>query len=305
MRSSTGPLAKRAGHQHGLFTAADASSLGVTHQDLRSLVATGWCDRARPGVYRVVAAPRTQEQDLLAVVLFHGAGTVASHRSAAALWGMPGYRMRPSEVTRLHERNRRSPGGLVHGVLLLPDVHCTVRTGIPVTTVSRTIFDLAGIEHIGKVERALDTAIHRRLCTLLQLQHVFFALAGRGRRGTVAMRELLEARGEDYVPPASELERVARRVFADASIPLPRFEVHLGDAELIGRVDCFWRDAGLVVELDGRRYHGGLLARDADRKRDNRLMAEGWRVLRITWDDLRDRPQETAELVRRALRART
>ena len=115
------------------------------------------------------------------------------------------------------------------------------------------------------------------------------------------MRTLLEERGEGYIPPASELERLGRRLFAEDGLPTPEFEVHLGDGDLIGRVDCYWRSALLVVELDGGRFHDGLSSRDADRRRDNRLMAAGWRVLRFTWDDLVNRPVVTIRTIRAAL----
>ena len=199
-------------------------------------------------------------------------------------------------------RNRRSTG-IVHGSLWLPAQHLTVHDSIPTTRVARTLFDLAGVEPQRRVEIALDDALTRRLCTLRQINQVFFSLARRGRKGTVAMRELLEERGEGYVPPASELERRARRLFAARGVPMPGFEVHLGADDLIGRVDCVWKDARLVVELDGQRFHGSLSAREADRRRDNRLVSAGWRVIRVTWQDLKDRPEEIVMEILAALGA--
>jgi very-short-patch-repair endonuclease len=66
-------------------------------------------------------------------------------------------------------------------------------------------------------------------------------------------------------------------------------------------VDCVWREARLIVELDGERYHGSRSRRQADRERDNRLMAAGWRVIRITWDDLKNRPVHVVGQIRTAL----
>lgn len=294
-------LARQASTQHGLFTARQAAQYGVPLKAVRTLVSSGWCRRVGKGVYRVEAAPRSREQRLLAAVFVHGARAAASHRAAADHWAVPGFGRAAPEVTVEHGRNRRTHIGLVHGSLLLPDRHLTVRRGVPVTTVARTVFDLAGIEHMDRVGRALDHMIGRKMCTLRQVNQVFFALAGRGRRGTVAMRELLEARGEGYVPPASELERLGRKVFHEGGLPTPEFEVQLGDDDLIGRVDCCWRAARIVVELDGGRYHDGLSARESDRARDNRLVAAGWRVLRFTWDDLTLRPVETVRTIRTAL----
>lgn len=301
MKQYAGPLAAIARRQHGLFTSDQAVAHGVTGEMLRTLIQLGWCARLGDRVYRVEGAPRTRQQALLAATLVHVARAAGSHRAAADHWGVPGYAGAPPEVTVEHARNRRTALGTIHGSLRLPARHVTVRRDVPVTTIARTIFDLAGVEPEEKVGKALDYAVSRRMCTLRQVNQVFFALAGQGRRGTVAMRTLLEARGEGYVPPATELERLGRKVFSEGGLPTPDFEVHLGDEDLIGRVDCYWREAKLVVELDGGRYHDGLSARESDRKRDNRLMAQGWRVLRFTWDDLTLRPVETVATILAAL----
>ena len=301
VKPPAGSLATQARRQHGLFTVEQALEHGVTAPTLRNLLDAGWCQRLGRGVFAVTAAPRTRGQALLAATLVHQAPAAGSHRAAADLMGVPGFGSAPPEVTIEHGRNRRTALGLIHGSSLLPDRHVTVRNGIAVTTIARTLFDLAGVEPEDKVGRAIDFAISRKMCTLRQINQVFFALASRGRRGTVAMRTLLEQRGEGYVPPASELERLGRKVFREGGLPMPDFEVELGDGDLIGRVDCYWRSALLVVELDSGRYHDGLSARDSDRRRDNRLMASGWRVLRFTWDDLVNRPVETVATIRAAL----
>ncbi|HWJ96756.1 MAG TPA: DUF559 domain-containing protein [Acidimicrobiales bacterium] len=302
MEIDLAPLAEHAAAHHGLFRATDAGDRRISREQIRSLLRRGWCAQIVPGVYRVVAAPRTGRQALLAEIWSHPVGTIGSHRGAGFLWWLVGYRSPSVEVTFQLGHNQRN-GRRTHASLWLPASHVTVHDSIPVTTVARTLFDLAGLEPRGRVAIALDDALSRKLCTLRQINQVFFALAGRGRRGTVAMREMLEKRGEDYVPPSSALERLARKVFEESGLEMPTFELNLGDDDWIGRVDCVWRDAKLIVELDSERYHGSKSARDADRKRDNRLMATGWRVLRITWDDLKLRPQETVAQIKAALRA--
>jgi len=296
-------LARHAAAHHGLFRNSDAHEHGVTRDQVRYLLGRGWCRVLVPGLYRVEAAPRTARQALLAEVWAHPEGTVASHRGAGFLRHLVGYRSPTVEVTFPLGHNQRN-GRRTHASLWLPPSHVTVYDSIPVTTAARTIFDLAGIEPAGRVAIALDDALSRKLCTLREINQVFFALAGRGRRGTVAMREMLGQRGEDYVPPSSALERLARRVFDEYGLEMPTFEVDLGDGDWIGRVDCVWRDAKLIVELDSERHHGSKSARDADRTRDNRLMASGWRVLRVTWEDLKVRPRETVAQIKAALQAK-
>ncbi|HWJ62166.1 MAG TPA: DUF559 domain-containing protein [Acidimicrobiales bacterium] len=302
MEADLASLAAFTARHHGLFRASDAMDRAVTRQQIRSMVARGWCAVVVPGVYRVTAAPLTGRQAILAEVWSHPEGTVASHRGAAFLRSLVGYRSVRAEVSWQRGSNQRN-GRRTHSSLWLPPEHVTEYDGIPTTTVARTTFDLAGIEPKGRVSIALDDALSRKLCTLRQVNQVSFALAGRGRRGTVAMREMLEKRGEDYVPPSSALERLARKVFEEYGLEMPTFELNIGDDDWIGRVDCVWREAKLIVELDSERYHGSKSARDADRKRDNRLMATGWRVLRVTWDDLKLRPRETVEQIKAALRA--
>ena len=272
----------------------------MSRQALRTLIDEGWCLRIERELYRVAAAPTTHHQAVLAAVWARPAGAVASHRAAAYIWALLGFR-RPALDVSVPFGFTQPTGGRVRTSLWLPSQHVTTRDSIPVTRVARTLFDLAGVEPQERVKAIVDDALARGICSQGQLQSVFFALARRGRRGTAAMRELLEDMGPGYVAPASLLESVARSVFIDKGVPLPQFEVHLGDDELIGRVDCTWTDARLVVELDSQRFHGSPGARERDRQRDNRLVAAGWRVIRVTWDDLRDRPDEVATQILAAL----
>ena len=301
MNPHYGRLAARASGQHGVFTFGQAVELGVSKDRLAGLVESGWAQRVRPGVYRVRAAPRSTLQALVIGAWAAGSGSAASHGSGAHVWSVPGYSGWPVEVTCPRGRSQRTVHGVIHGSLWLPPSHLTVRSGVPVTTAARTAFDLAGCVSSAQLERDVDDLIHRGVCTGRQIQKVFFALAKRGRRGTAAMRDRIEAMGDGYIPPASELERRARRLIEEAHLPTPRFEIHLGDDDWIGRVDVLWDSARVVVELDSEQFHGSPLARKADRERDNRLMAAGWRVLRITWDDLVDRPEIVIRWIRAAL----
>jgi hypothetical protein len=300
MQPRFGPLANHAARHHGLFRWTDARRAGISEQDLRTLRAEGWCEPVARGVYRVVAAPISPHQAVLGAVWAHPEGAVASHRAAAFIWRLLGYHHPIPDVTVGTGRSQPT-GGLIRTSLWLPAQHVTVRDSIPVTRVARTIFDLAGIEPVGRMKAVIDDAIARRICTQRQIETAFFAMARKGRRGTAAMREILDDMGPGYIAPASELERVARRLFVERGVPLPRFEVQLGDDDLIGRVDCTWTEARLVVELDSQRFHGSGAARERDRQRDNRLVAAGWRVIRITWDDLRDRPSEVVAQILAAL----
>jgi predicted transcriptional regulator of viral defense system len=285
-------IAHAAERHHGLTTMAKLRAAGISQFTLQRWVEAGRLVAARRGVFRVAGAPTTAHQRLLAAVWFHGDRAVASHRAAASLWGLPGFGSDIVEVSKPRGRSQRRETCWVHGSLVLPDHHITDRLAIPVTTPARTLFDLAGVVHPARAERALDAALSSRLVRLGEVQVVFTELARRGRRGTVTMRELLEVRGEDYVAPNSELEALGRAVFAAAGLPEPEVEVNLGDDDWIGRVDLLFREERLVVELDSARHHSALLDRRADIERTRRLRMAGWRVKRVSWWDLVERADE-------------
>jgi hypothetical protein len=226
---------------------------------------------------------------------------VLSHESAAALWTLAGFRPGPPVITLPFGANQRSQLATIHVSRSLPTEHLARRERFPVTNVARTIADLAAMLPPPRLEVVIDDALAARRTTLASLLAMAAARSGPGQRGSATLRGLIDARRGIWVAPASELERRARRLWVDAGLPEPAYEVDVGDDAWIGRVDCLWREQRVIVELDGRRFHGGSTARDADRRRDNQLHASGWVVLRFTWDDIVERPDEVVALVRSAL----
>ena len=291
-----------AARQHGLVTWHQALALGLTRSAIAHRLARGRWQRVWPGVYRLAAAPVTCHQQLLAAVLAAGDGAVASRRSAAALFEIPGLRTDILEITLPRGATPSLVGVLTHESLWLPSEHVTAVAGIPTTSLPRTLFDLAGSERRERVERALDNCLSRRLVTPNALWCVHTELEERGRAGTRVMRELLEARGDGYVAPASELEKRLLDILSDAGLPVPAREINVGDDDRwVGRVELVYREAKVLIEADSRLHHSSLLDRASDLARDNRLMAAGWRVLRFDWDTIINRPHEVVALVRTAL----
>jgi len=194
-------------------------------------------------------------------------------------------------------------GANAHRSLVIPEHHRLGVDGIATSTLARTLFDLCGSVHALRAERALDNALARKQVTLAAAWRVLDDLAEHGRAGTVLMRELLEERGEHYVAPESELEARFVDLVRDFGLPEPRRQVDLGDADRwIGRVDFAWADAGLIVEVDGHRYHSARLDTAADAARDGAFDAAGWRVERLTWHDVTVRRSEVAARLRELLR---
>jgi hypothetical protein len=250
------------------------------------------------GVHRVAGAPPGARQALVAHILRGGTGTAASHRAAASLWELPGFSRHIVEISKPRGRSQRIANGRIHGSTRLPAHHITSVRGIPVTTPARTIFDLAGWVHPKRVTRALENALNMRLLDPLQQAAMVAELGKRGRRGTALMRRLCESHGVDHVAPASELEARLLEVFVDAGLPAPDQQVDLGDDEgWIGRVDFLYRGPKVVIEADGRRWHHA----GDDRVRDDRLTRAGWHVLRVTWEQLVNRPWEVVAATRNLL----
>lgn len=304
MRDMDRKIASMAEKQHGVFTWDQARGVGCTGDMAGHRLRTGRWQALAPAVYRLCGSPPTWEQRLMAAVVAAGPTAAASHRSAAALLGIPGFERRGQpEVTSPRARRHRGPATVAHRWRPFPDHHLTVVEGIVTTRVARTLVDLAGVLHPGRTERAVDNCLAAGTVTFRLLHETFLDLAGRGRTGTALMRALLAARGPLYVAPGSELEARFSHIFRSRGLPEPERQVDVGGcAEWIGRVDFVDRPIRVIYEVDGRRYHCSLLDREADARRDAALLAAGWReVVRFGWDDIVDRPEA---VVARVLRLR-
>lgn len=293
-----------ADRQHGVFSAAQARSAGASPEVTRWRVEAGLWERATRGVYRLPGAPDTWKQRLWIALLVAGPGAVVAREAAAALWGLPGFRNGPIEILAVHGmKDHRLPFGHFHESRSLPVSHVTMIDGIPVTTIERTLFDLAGVINEKRADRAIENALARRWTALDGLWNVWVDLAAPHRPGMRVMRKLLLKRGPGYVARESELE-IRFSEFLDANgIDQPDWQVELGDDDFIGRVDCLFRRARLIVELDGRIGHVGPLDEARDRERDKRLRALGFRVRRFTWEDVVLRPTWVRFELQKELRA--
>jgi very-short-patch-repair endonuclease len=207
--------------------------------------------------------------------------------------------MEPIVVSTERNGRRHLAGVRLEQSLALPQHHVQIVDRIPCTTMARTLFDLCGDVHALRAERALDTALARKLVKLPELWRVLDELAEHGRAGTVLMRSLLMEREPDYVPPESELEARFVALAKTHKLSEPERQVDLGDDNgWIGRVDFLFRGARIVVEVDGAEFHDGLVDQRHESERDARLEAAGWFVLRFCWDDVTNRSAAVARAIR-------
>ena len=285
--------------QHGLVTKSQMGQATV-HAELRR----GGLEVAARGVYRVSGSVPTWRQRLLAAVLAAGVGAAASGFAAAALWRIPGFPEGPIEVTRQSRAGRTSRRSTLHAVRRLPPRLLTEQDGIPVTTPELTLLDLCGVVHPLRAERAVDSALAARLVTVGRLEVALADVGRRGRNGTAVFREIVTGRSGAYVPPASELEAVFVSLVDQAGLVQPERQVVLGDERgPAGRVDFVYRAERVVIEVDGRRWHSADLDREADARRQARLQAAGWTVLRFTWRQLTKEPDLVISVLARVLAA--
>lgn len=269
--------------QHGVVARRQLIEAGVTSSAIARMLSSGWLLRVHAGVYAVAGARPTLRGRWMAAVLTSGRRALVSHRSGAELWRLiepiPG----PVHVTTT-SGGRSRPGIVFHRS---DDVgaHRAVRERIPVTTAERTLLDLAGRLGPATLRRAFEEADRRELLETARLQRV--CEQGRGRRGSAALRALVDA----HRPlPAidSVLERRFLRLCEDAGLPRPAIRVPIAGLE---EVDCLWPRARLVVELDSYAFHRGRASFERDRARDAALQLAGYRVVRIT-DRMLEQPDD-------------
>ncbi|MGH9177338.1 MAG: hypothetical protein ACRD0N_02125 [Acidimicrobiales bacterium] len=266
-----------ADQQYAVLARRQARALGATTPALRHRLRGPDWELVTHRVLRLVGAPRSARQQLMIGVLDAGPGSVVSHRAAAVLWRFPGFSLRTVEVSRPRSaRGGEATSVVLHLPRFLPDWHLTERHGIPVTSVARTLFDLAGGIHPARLERLVDSVVARSPSTLQALARMLDELSERGRHGVAAMRSILQDRPKGYVPAASGLERRFERILAEAGEPPLERQVDVGGHEWVGRVDYVDRALRLLFEIDSDLHHTSLVDRAHDACRDERLRAAGW-----------------------------
>lgn len=258
----------------------------------------GRLHRVRPGGFSVGHRLIPREGRWLAAVLTSGPDAVLSHWSAAALWAIRPNSRSVIDVTL--PRKSRTHNGLRRHRKPLPADEITTRDGIPVTTVPRTILDLAATEPPDVVQNLLREAEFRQLWDRLSLWDLIERYPG--RRGVRRVRTALERIGEE--PPGerrSPLEERFVPFLRHHRLPMPHFNAWIALGEKRFQVDCLWPDWNQIVELDGWASHGTRSAFREDRGRDRRLRVAGYSVTRITWAELDDEPAVIAADLRALL----
>jgi very-short-patch-repair endonuclease len=173
-----------------------------------------------------------------------------------------------------------------------------VRDRVPVTSPARTLVDLAGMLDEESLEAVVEDFFHRGVTTPLAVQRCLDASGGTGRPGSHLLRALLADR--DEAPLELKLEVKLWRLLRKAGMrPVRQFEVRCGGNTY--RLDFAWPKLKVAVEGDGYAAHGGRTAFVRDRRRLAALVAAGWMIVPVTWDDVTTRAGAVVETIRAAL----
>jgi very-short-patch-repair endonuclease len=281
-------IAELAGGQHGVVALRQLVERGASRRAVGRRIERRQLSVVHWGVYAAQSTPLTEEGRIMAAVLAGGAEAVASHHAAARLRDLPVPAAAEIHVTV--PRILRPRAGIRFHRRSLPRDEVDAMAGIPTTTTARALFDLAEVLPPHRVEKAVDQAEYRRLTDVVALP----ALIDRypGHRGNAALREILASQtlGEDRTE--SELEDGFREFLRKRCLPAPRQNVPMVVGGMSIRPDCVWPQQRLIVELDGRPAHERRRAFESDRARDRRLQVAGWRVVRITWAQLLNEPDQ-------------
>jgi very-short-patch-repair endonuclease len=250
----------------------------MTRRAIERRIAAGWLVRLHDGVYAVGHTALTKESRVLAAVYSCGPDALASHRAAGRLRGFV-RGAQPIEVTAPRGCKPRA-GMIVHRSRLIDPEDRAVVDGIPVTSVARTIVDLADV----LTEERLADAVHecevQRLFDLNEVDRVLERLTG--RKGRHKLGRVLAAYRDVQPFTRGRAERLVFRMCEDQGLRKPRVNTWVDTHE----VDFYWPEARLALEFDGAATHYTHRAFYADRAKDRALATRGIHVIRATWPDV-------------------
>jgi Transcriptional regulator, AbiEi antitoxin len=297
----------------GVWTTGELLAGGVPPGRIRRLVRDGALCQLRPGVYAPAATVSSLVRDardekarqagtellrVAATLAVTGSRSVGSHRSAALVHGLglvgggPGS---VAEITRAPGAGGSYTGRLgvrVH-VAALPADHVVSYRGVLLTSVPRTVIDLARALPFAEGVAVADSALHARLTSKAALSALITDCARwPGLRRARDVTAFSDARSE------SVLESLSRAAFRQAGLPPPDLQVWVGDDHgVIGRADFLWRRYNTIGEADGAlKYQTPARAR-AQLERDSRLRAAGYEVVHFTWLEITRVPAQVIDAI--------
>jgi very-short-patch-repair endonuclease len=278
-------IARIAGRQEGVVARRQLLAAGLSSKQIARRLENGELLPEFPGVYRVGHRAPSVKARYVAAVLACGEGAVLSGRAAGHLLGLLRGPAPPPEVTTPTERRVK---GIATSRRRLPPDETMERDGVPVTTVPRTLLDLAAHLPPDDLSRACHEAGVKYDTTPSQVADLLAR-----HPNTSGARNLRAVLSGDVKVTLSQLERAFLEVLREEGLPMPETNRPAGGRN----VDCRWPDHRLTVELDGYRYHRSRHAWEQDRRREREAHARGDDFRRYTYGDvLEDRRLMLREL---------
>lgn len=298
MSDSIRSLFVRASDQFGVIGPLDLAATGVSRRSALAVCRRGALEVTGTNTFRVAGSPATWEQQLLIAVVDY-APALVSHRSNAALHGFDGFPRKPLEIVTNRDSGWDKPGVIRHRTNRIDQADRCMVGLFHVTSAARTIIDLCAVVSKRELERAVDSSVRDRLCTEEYLRRRLFALRCRGRRGVRLLDEVLDGRGGARFD--SELERVFGDLVALCGLGIPRTQLVFRANGRLLRIDVYFVDADLMVEVSGHRNHSTRLDRAADAKRHRAITERGGRWIEFTSDEVFFESDSVIEELRRHL----
>jgi len=290
-------VAELATRQHGVVSRAQLCAIGLTREAIQVRIRNGRLHRVHRGVY-AVGHPRLHLRGRWWAAVLACGDAVLSHRSAAAAWDLLPAPARV-EVTTLR-RSASTPAITVHRSRTLDVADRTLQDdGLPLTTVTRTLVDLADVVSAHRLERVLHRAEQLRLLDAKELTKRIDELPG--RRAKDLERALTTLAAAEPSITRSELEERFLSLIATYDLPRPKTNHRIGHHE----VDALWPAQRVVAELDGAQTHLTPRAFEHDRRRDAALQVQGYAVVRFTWRQVTQEPISVAATLSALLTGRT
>lgn len=290
-------LAELADRQHGVVSIRQLTGpLGYSRPAVSRAVKDGRLHMLYRGVYAVGHTNLSPHGQCLAAVLACGPNALLSHVSAAWLWGLTKTSPSPASVSAPFHRKRRPPLRLHEARSLVPEDRA-LRDGIPVTSLARTLLDLAATVRFEWLEKMVERSEDLGLFDLREVEDLLARTVGHHGHGRLRKAIAL------YRPTSftrSGLEKRFLELCLEAGLPQPRMNYVEHGFEL----DCYWPEFRFAVELDLFETHGTRAAFERDRKRQEDLLLVGIGMTRVTGPRLEREPDGVIERVRRLLSAR-
>lgn len=278
---------------HGIITLERS---GLSRSAWYRAIGTGTLIQVHPYVARLPGTPDTPEQRILAGVAAVGSGGIASHRSAARLWGIPRPDIEPVDVIDRVGTQAGLDGVVVHRPTDRQRLAPQRRFGIRCTNILRTLADLGAVD-AASVHDAVGHVIAVRLADLADLEVTASDHSRKGRPGIPVLRDAVDDWTIDSKPADSVLEASMVRLIRRFALPPVEFHPTIEGYEVDFRVI----DSPVILECDGWAHHGlDRTGFERDRERDADLVGAGWIVIRFTYRAVTTAPHSVARRIRTA-----